>query len=67
MASSLGRTIVAASMTALAAWATSRLVEAWVGTETLASQAALVFLPSPWVWPCFCSARSSSGSRRSIP
>ena len=45
MASSLGRTIIAATMTALAAWATSRAVEAWLGTETLASQVALVFLP----------------------
>jgi putative peptidoglycan lipid II flippase len=43
--SSLGRTLVAALATALAAWLTARLVEAWLGTETLTSQIALVVIP----------------------
>jgi len=43
--SSLGRTLVAAIATGLAAWLTARLVEAWLGTETLTSQIALVVIP----------------------
>jgi putative peptidoglycan lipid II flippase len=43
--SSLGRTLVAAFATGLAAWLTARLVEAWLGTETLTSQIALVVIP----------------------
>lgn len=43
--SSLGRTLVVALATALAAWLTARLVETWLGTETLTSRVALVVIP----------------------
>jgi putative peptidoglycan lipid II flippase len=40
---SLGRTVIAAAMTALAAWGVARLVEDWLGTQTLALQGLQVF------------------------
>jgi len=40
---SLGRTVVAAGLTALGAWATARLVAGWIGTATVATQALQVF------------------------
>jgi len=43
--SSLGRTLVVALATALAAWLTAHLVEAWLGTATLTSRVALVVIP----------------------
>ncbi len=45
MMSSIGRTLVAAIATGLSAWLVARLVEAWLGTQTLASQLVLVVAP----------------------
>jgi len=39
---SLARTLAAAGCTALTAWATARLVGAWLGTESLGAQAVQV-------------------------
>jgi putative peptidoglycan lipid II flippase len=43
--SSLGRTLLAGIATALFAWLTARLIEGWLGTQTLTSQIALVVVP----------------------
>jgi putative peptidoglycan lipid II flippase len=43
VSSSLARTLVAAGATALVAWLTARLVEAWLGTATLAGRGVQVF------------------------
>ena len=40
---SLGRTLAAAGLTALGAWATAQLVAGWIGTATVATQALQVF------------------------
>jgi putative peptidoglycan lipid II flippase len=45
MTSSVGRTLTAAIATGLSAWLVARLVEAWLGTQTLASQLVLVLAP----------------------